>query len=109
VIHEKIKRRLNSDNAYYHSVQKLLYFRLPSDNIKIRIHITIILPVILFWREIWSLTLREEVFHNLNSLSGVIRTIKPRAINWAGHIARIGRKELYVGFFGKAKRKERDN
>jgi hypothetical protein len=34
--------------------------RLLSKNIKIRIYITIILPVVLYWRETWSLTLREE-------------------------------------------------
>jgi hypothetical protein len=30
LIHEKIKRRLNSGNAYYHSVQNLLSSRLLS-------------------------------------------------------------------------------
>jgi hypothetical protein len=36
-IHEEIKRRLNSGNACYRSVQKLLSSRLLSKNIKIRI------------------------------------------------------------------------
>jgi hypothetical protein len=39
-----------------------------SKNVKIRIYRTIILPVVLYGREIWSLTLREEhilrVFEN---------------------------------------------
>jgi hypothetical protein len=35
-IQEKIKRRLNSGNAYYHSIQKLLSSRLLSKNVKIR-------------------------------------------------------------------------
>jgi hypothetical protein len=60
LIQEEIKRRLNSDNAVYHSVQKLLSSRLPSKNIKIRINITIILSVILYGCETSSLTLREE-------------------------------------------------
>jgi hypothetical protein len=47
-IQEEIWRKLNSCNACYHSVQKLLYFRLLSKNIKIRIHKTIILPVVLY-------------------------------------------------------------
>jgi hypothetical protein len=34
LIQEEIKRRLNSDNACYHSVQKLLYSLLLSKNIK---------------------------------------------------------------------------
>jgi hypothetical protein len=60
LIQEEIKRRLNSGNACYHSVQNLLYFRFLSKNIKIRIYKTIILPVVLYACETWSLTLREE-------------------------------------------------
>jgi hypothetical protein len=52
--------RLNSGNACYHSVQKLLSSRLLSKNIKIRIYTTIILPVVLYGYETWPLTLREE-------------------------------------------------
>jgi hypothetical protein len=37
LIQEEIRRRLNSGNACYHSVQNLLSSRLPSKNIKIRI------------------------------------------------------------------------
>jgi hypothetical protein len=68
LIQEEIKRRLNSDNACYHSVQNFLSSRLLSRNIKIRMYKTIILPVVLYGHETWSLTLREEhrlkVFEN---------------------------------------------
>jgi hypothetical protein len=68
LIHEEIKRRLNSDNACYHSVQNLLSSRLLSKNLKIRICKNIILPVVLYGCETWALTLREEhrlrVFEN---------------------------------------------
>jgi hypothetical protein len=68
LIQEEIKRRLNSGNACYHSVQSLLSSRLLSKNIKMRICRTIILPVVLYGCETWSLTLREEhrlrVFEN---------------------------------------------
>jgi hypothetical protein len=57
---EEIKRRLNSGKACCHSVQNLLYFRPLSNNIKIRIYETIILPVVLYGCETLSLTLREE-------------------------------------------------
>jgi hypothetical protein len=60
LIQEEIKRRLNSANACYHSVQNLLSSCLLSKNIKIRIYKTIILPVVLYGCETWSLTLREE-------------------------------------------------
>jgi hypothetical protein len=46
-MHEEIKSRLNSGNACYHSVQSLLSSRLLSRKLKVKIHKTIILPVIL--------------------------------------------------------------
>jgi hypothetical protein len=60
LILEEIKRRLNSGNACYHSVQNLLSSRLLSKNIEIRIYETIILPVVLYGGETLFLTLREE-------------------------------------------------
>jgi len=68
-IAEKIKSRLRSENACYHSVQNLLSSRLLSKNLKIKIYRTITLPVVLYGCETWSLTLREErklrVFENM--------------------------------------------
>jgi hypothetical protein len=68
LIQEEIKRRLNSGNACYFSVQNLLSFRLLLKNLKIIIFKTIILPVVLYGCETWSVTLREEhrlrVFEN---------------------------------------------
>ena len=64
----EIKRRLKLGNACYYSVQNLLSSRLLSKNLKIKIYRTIILPVVLFRCESWSLTLRDErrlrVFEN---------------------------------------------
>jgi len=59
-IAEEIKSRLRSGNAGYHSVQNLLSSTLLSKNLKIKIYRTIILPVVLYGCETWSLTLREE-------------------------------------------------
>jgi hypothetical protein len=61
---EEIKSRLNSGNASYHSVQSLLSFRLLSRNVKVKIHKTIILPVVLYGCETWSLLLRLKVCEN---------------------------------------------
>jgi hypothetical protein len=47
LIREEIKRRLNSGNACYRSVQILLSSHLLSKNVKIRLYKTIILPVVL--------------------------------------------------------------
>jgi hypothetical protein len=75
-IQEKIKRRLSSGNACYHSVQDLLSFRLLSKNLKIRIPKNIISVVVLYVCATWSLTLCEEhklrVFENrvLRRISG---------------------------------------
>ena len=57
-IQEETKSRLKSGNACYHSVQNLLSSNLLSENIKTKIHRTIILLVVLFECETWSLTLR---------------------------------------------------
>jgi hypothetical protein len=68
LIQEEIKRRLNSGNACYHSVQNLLSSCLLLQNVKVRIYKTIILPVVLYGCEIWFLTLKEKhklkVFEN---------------------------------------------
>ena len=67
-IQEEIKRRLKSRNACYHLMQDLLSSSLLSKNLKIKIYRTIILPVVLYGFETWSLTLREvrrlRVFEN---------------------------------------------
>jgi hypothetical protein len=59
-IHEEIKSRLKSGNACYHSVQNVLSSSLLSKNVKIQIYRTIILPVVLYGCESWSLILTEE-------------------------------------------------
>jgi hypothetical protein len=50
------------------SVSRLLSSRLLSRNVKVKIYKTIMLPVVLYGCETWSLTLREEhrlrVFEN---------------------------------------------
>jgi len=68
-IAEEIKSILRSGNACYDSVQNLLSSRLLSKNLKTKIHRTIILPILLYGCETWSLTWREErklrVFENM--------------------------------------------
>jgi hypothetical protein len=82
LIQEEIKRRLNSGNACYHSVQNLLSSRL-SKNLKSRIYKTINLPVVLYGCDTRSLTLREEqrlrVFEN-----GVLRIFGPKRVEVTG-------------------------
>jgi hypothetical protein len=93
--------------------------RLLSKYVKIRIYKTIILPVVLYGCETWSLTVREEhklrvlrglfgpktdgvtggwrklhneELHNLYSSPSIIRIIKSRRMRWTGHVARMGEK-----------------
>jgi hypothetical protein len=67
-MHDEINSRVNLGSVYYHSVQSLLYSCLLSRNIKVKIYKTIILPVVSYECETWSLTLREghrlRVFEN---------------------------------------------
>jgi hypothetical protein len=59
-IQEETMSRLKLGNACYHSVQNILSSRLLYKNVKNKIYRTIILPVVLYGCETWSLTLREE-------------------------------------------------
>ena len=59
-IQEEIKSRLKSVNDCYHSVWNILSSSLLSKNLKIKIYRTIILPVVLYGCETWSLILREK-------------------------------------------------
>ena len=65
-IQKEIKSRLKLGNACCHSVRNILSSILLSKNLKIKIYRTIILPVVLYGCETWSLTLREE--HRLRVL-----------------------------------------
>ena len=53
-------KKVKSGNACHHSVQNLLSYSTQSQSVKIKIHRTIILPVVLYGRETWSLTLRQK-------------------------------------------------
>ena len=59
-IREEIKRRMNMGNACYYPLEKILLSHLLSKKFKVNTCKTIILPVVLYDCETWSLTLREE-------------------------------------------------
>ncbi|KAJ4441769.1 hypothetical protein ANN_11627 [Periplaneta americana] len=65
---EEIKHRINMRNTCYYSVEKLLSSSLLLKILKVRIYKTVILPVVVYGYETWTLTLREEqrlrVFEN---------------------------------------------
>jgi hypothetical protein len=94
-IHEEIKSRLNSGNACYHSVHSLLSSRLLSRNVKVKIYKTIILPVVLYGCETWSLTLKKE--HRLRAIEiRVIRRIfGPKRDEETGEWRKLHSEELH--------------
>jgi hypothetical protein len=71
--HDEVKSRLNSGSACYYSVQNVLSSRLISKSLKIKIYKTVILPVVLYGCETWSLTLGEE--HRLRIFENSVEDI----------------------------------
>jgi hypothetical protein len=93
-IPEEIKSRLRLGNACYHSVQNLLSSMLLTKNFNINIYRTVILPIVFYGCETWSLTLRKErklkVFENR-----VLRRIfGPRRDEVTGEWRRLHNEEL---------------
>jgi hypothetical protein len=70
-----------------------------SKNLKIKIYRTIILPVVLYWCEIWSLTLREErrlrVFEN----RVLRRVFWPKRNEVTGELRKLHNEELNDLYF----------
>jgi hypothetical protein len=53
------------------------------------------------WRK-----LHNEELHNLYSSPNIIRMTKSRRTGWAGHVARMGRRGMHIGYWWEARRKE---
>ena len=93
-VQEEIKIRLKSENACYHSVQNLLSSSLLSRNLKIKIHRIIILPVVLYGCETWSLTLRKEHRLRLFENRGLRRIFGPRRYEVTGEWRKLHIEDL---------------
>jgi hypothetical protein len=93
-IQEEIKRRLKLGNTCYHSVQYLLCSSLLSKNMKINIHKIIILPVVLYGSETWSLTLREECRLRVFENRVLRRIFGPKRDEVTGEWRRLHNEEL---------------
>jgi hypothetical protein len=94
-MHEEIKSRLNSGNACYHSVHSLLSSRLLSRNVMVKIHRSIIVPVVLHGCQTWSLTLGEE--HRLRVFENRVlrRIFGPKRVEVTGQCRRLHGGELH--------------
>jgi hypothetical protein len=95
LIQEEIKRKLNSGNACYQSVQKLLPSRLLSKNVKVRIYKTIILLVVLYGCETWSLTVREEHKPRVSENKVLRRIFGPKRDGVTGGWRKLHNEELH--------------
>jgi hypothetical protein len=95
LIHEEIKRRLNSGNACLHSAQNLLSSRLLSKNVKIRKYKTIILPAVLFGCENLSLTLRVEHTLRVSENTLLRRIFGPKRDEMTGGWRKLLNEELH--------------
>jgi hypothetical protein len=75
-------------------IQTLLSSRLLSKNLRIRIYKTIILPVVLYGCETWSLTLREE--HRLTVFENRVlrRMFGPKRDEMTGEWRKLHNEEL---------------
>jgi len=92
-IQEEIKSRLKSGNACYHYVQNLFSSNYLSENIKIKVYITIIC-VFLYGCETWFLTLREG--HRLRMFENRVlrRIFGPKRDEVTGKWRKIHNEEL---------------
>jgi hypothetical protein len=85
--------RWNSGNACYHSVQNLLSSSLLSKNLKIKIHRSIIMPV-LYGCETWSLTLREKRRLRMFENRMLRRIFEPKRNEVTGKWRKLRNEEL---------------
>jgi hypothetical protein len=46
------------------------------------------------WRK-----LHNDELHSMYSSPNIVRVIKSRRMRWAGHVARMGRRDVFTGFW----------
>ena len=84
----------NSGNVCYHSVQNLLSSSWLCKNIKIKIYRTIIMPVVLYGCETWSLTSREERRLRVFEVRVLRRILGPKRSEVTGEWRKLHNEKL---------------
>jgi hypothetical protein len=92
-IHEKIKSRLGILDTIQFRIFSL---RLLSKNLQIKIHKTIILPLVSYGCETWSLTLRNDHRLRVFQKSVLRRIFRPKRKKVAGGWRRLHNEELII-------------
>jgi len=85
---------LKSGNACFYSVQNIFSSSLLSKNLNIKIYRTIILPVVLYGCETWSLTLKEERRQSVLENGVWRRNFGPRRDEVTGEWRKLHNDEL---------------
>jgi hypothetical protein len=98
-IQEEVKCRVKLGNACYYSVQNLLSSSLLSKTLKIKIYRNIILPVVLYGCETWSLTLREESRLRVFENRAQRRVFEPNRVELTGEWRKLHNEELRDLYF----------
>jgi hypothetical protein len=93
---KKLREDRNHVIACYHYVHNLLSSSLLSKSVKIKIYRNIILPVVLYSCESWSLILREECRLRVFENRLLRRIFGPKRDELTGEWRRIHNKELYA-------------
>ena len=94
-IHKESKSRLKSGNAWNHSVQIILSSSFLSKNAKIKIYRTIILPVVLYGCETWSVTLSEEYGLRVFKNRVLRKILGPKRDEVNGEWRRLHNEQIY--------------
>jgi hypothetical protein len=93
-IHKKIKSRLKSGNADCHSMQNILSSSYPKKG-KIKIYRSLILPVVLYGFETWSVTVSEECRLSVFKNRMLSRILGPKRDEVTGERRRLHNHQLY--------------
>jgi len=93
-LQEEIRSRLKSGNVCYHSVHNILSSSLLYKILKIKIRRTIILSVVLYGCETWSLTVREKRRLKVFKNRVLRRTFGPKRGEETGEWRKIHYEEL---------------
>jgi len=94
IIFPEIKSRLQSGNACSHSVHNLMFSSLLSKTIKIKICRNIMVPLVFYGCETWSLTLREELRLRVFENKVLRRIFGPKMDEVTGECRQLHNEEL---------------
>ena len=95
-IQEEIKYRLKLGNTCNYSVQNLLSSSLLSKTLKIKIYRTIILHVVMYGCDTWSVTLREERRLQVFEIRVLRRVFGPKRDEVTGEWRKLIRRNLGI-------------